>query len=182
MTGASSDPPIRNNYFAGKVLTAEDLQVEQSYHIGQRRSHNRHLHGAGVVHGLAVSVGSAGVRVEPGMAIDCRGREIVVPDPAQVDLPTSGKVAIVAVAYAERLAEPVLVPDPEGEDTVYSRIIETFELPVGPEAEAGAAHPKGRRTWRPCGRDHPVPLARLRLRRGRWRVDRWYRRPEIRIC
>lgn len=182
MTGVSSDPPIRNNYFAGKVLTAEDLQAEQDYHIGQRRSHNRLLHGAGVVQGLDVSVGPGGVRVEPGMAIDCLGREIVVPKPSEVDLPDSGKAVMVAIAYAERLAEPVPVPGPGGDDIAHTRILETFELSVGPEAEAGVDHPKRRRTWRPCCQDHPLPLARLRRRRRRWRVDRWYRRPVIRTC
>lgn len=183
MTGISSDPPTRNNYFAGKLLTAADFQVEQDYHIGHRRSHNRQLHGAGVVSGLRVfMVDSTRIRVEPGMAIDCLGREILVPDPAEVDLQGSGKVVILTIAYAERLAEPVPVPGPGGEDMLDSRVIETFELLVRPEAEAGASHPKRRRTWLPCGQDHPIPLARLRLRRRRWRVDRWYRRPAIRIC
>ncbi len=74
MTGIDSEPPVRNNWFVGKLLTADDLRLEQDYHIGRRRSHNRCVHCAGVVCGLRVSVEERRARVEPGLALDCRRR------------------------------------------------------------------------------------------------------------
>jgi hypothetical protein len=39
----------RPRYFAGKLLTAEDFELEQRYHIAKRWLLNRELHGAGTV-------------------------------------------------------------------------------------------------------------------------------------
>jgi hypothetical protein len=74
-------PPVRPNYFTGRLLTAEDLEQEQTYHLEKERRHNRFLHGWGVAYGLEVEPadGGAGVVVHPGLAIDGLGRELVVP-------------------------------------------------------------------------------------------------------
>jgi hypothetical protein len=71
----------RPRYFADKVLTAEDLELEQRYHIEKRWLLNRELRGAGIVSGLEVSLGDRFVTVEPGFALDSNGREILVAEP-----------------------------------------------------------------------------------------------------
>ena len=65
----------RNNFFAGRLLTAEDFQAEQQYLREKQRLHNRFLLGFGVVAGLEVSIDRSAksetvVRVAPGLAID----------------------------------------------------------------------------------------------------------------
>ena len=77
----------RPNYFAGKVLGADDLRQEQDYHRSHRRRHNRLLHGIGVVGGLEVNLqpGEKGedpaVVVSPGVAVSPEGDELVVCEP-----------------------------------------------------------------------------------------------------
>src|SRR4051812_36275935 len=89
-------------YFAGKLLTAEDLELEQSYHIEKRRLLNRMLQGAGVVSGLDVAAGEQGsVTVEPGLAIDGRGREILVCERRRVAIPSCGEPVSISLLYTE---------------------------------------------------------------------------------
>lgn len=79
----------RNNYFTGKLLSEKDLTDEQEYYMGKRRLHNRLMHGWGVVCGLRVmptSPPSRRVSLEPGLAIDCAGNEIIVPKSYELDV------------------------------------------------------------------------------------------------
>jgi hypothetical protein len=74
----------RNNYFTGKLLVERDFTDEQRYLLGKLRRHNQRLHGWGTVCGLKVKqhpnpgCQDRFVVVEPGSAIDCCGREILV--------------------------------------------------------------------------------------------------------
>jgi hypothetical protein len=69
----------RVHYFDHQFLKVHDFQAEQEYHTQMRRQHNRLLHGWGVVEGLEVKQkGQRDVTIEPGMAIDNLGREIVI--------------------------------------------------------------------------------------------------------
>jgi DNA-binding beta-propeller fold protein YncE len=74
----------RNNYFTGKLLVERDFTDEQRYVLGKLRRHNQRLHGWGVACGLKVKEHpNQGCRdrfvlIEPGTAIDCCGREILV--------------------------------------------------------------------------------------------------------
>ena len=73
--------PERNHYFYGKLLDVQQLQKEQHYLIAARRRLNRLVLGNGVVCGLNVVADTAGlVRIQPGVALDAWGREIVVPE------------------------------------------------------------------------------------------------------
>ena len=84
----------RNNYFLGKLLTAEDFQVEQQYFVNKQRLLNRLIHGTGVVCGLEVILKGPGamdltdsqIRITEGVALDSCGREIVVPRCVDLDL------------------------------------------------------------------------------------------------
>ena len=92
----------RPRYVAGKLLTADDLELEQRYHIERRRLLNRMLHGAGVVSGLTVVGGTGGtVTVEPGFALDPQGREILVCEPQKLTIPAGGEPVSICLLYRE---------------------------------------------------------------------------------
>src|SRR5688500_15059087 len=64
----------RPRFFAGQLLTEEDLNRLDHYIVAKHRLHNRHLFGTGVVCGLEVvcatctPTGNATVIVRPGYA------------------------------------------------------------------------------------------------------------------
>ena len=60
----------KNRFFSGKLLTAEDLELEQGYFREKLKRHNGYLHGFGVVFGLEVSKNGRDVAISPGLAID----------------------------------------------------------------------------------------------------------------
>jgi len=92
----------RPRYVAGKLLTADDLELEQRYHIEKRWLLNRIFHGPGVVHGLEVSADTDGiVSVAPGFALDGRGREIEVCETTELPVPGSSDPVSICVVYAE---------------------------------------------------------------------------------
>jgi hypothetical protein len=74
----------RNNYFTGKLLVERDFTDEQRYGMGKLRRHDQRLHGWGTVCGLKVrqhpnpACQSQYVLIDPGTAVDCCGREILV--------------------------------------------------------------------------------------------------------
>lgn len=75
----------RIRYFTGRYMTARDFRDEQTYFQSRRHLHNRILHGWGVVCGLYVypdpdsNCAKDHVAIKPGIALDCCGREVVVP-------------------------------------------------------------------------------------------------------
>ena len=81
----------RNHYFTSKLMVERDFTDEQRYTMGKLRRHNLRLHGHGVVCGLKVrqhpnpSCRHQYVIVEPGTALDCCGREILVAHEETVD-------------------------------------------------------------------------------------------------
>lgn len=171
----------RNRYFAGKILTAEDLQLEQEYFREKLKRHNRYLHGFGVVFGLEVSKSAGGVLILPGLAIDCEGNEIVVAEPLGLSLPVAddaGGTIFLSVRYAERETEalPAVLPDCSNRE--YSRIEEgaRADFEKG-NANQGHRHFKGR--WRACGKAHGLTIAKLRFSSGQWRMDRRHHRPLV---
>src|SRR5580658_10822280 len=80
----------RLNYYEGEYLGAVDFQAEQEYHRDMRRRHNLGQHTWGIVTGLQLAqvpnglndpnggAAEADVYLQPGMAVDGFGREIVV--------------------------------------------------------------------------------------------------------
>lgn len=83
----------RNRYFTGKYLTARDFADEQAYFLSRHRLHNRLLHGWGIVCGLRVvrhpkpECRKRWVVVQPGIALDCCGRELIVKCETPYELP-----------------------------------------------------------------------------------------------
>ena len=79
----------RPRFFAGQLLTEDDLQALTDYVVGKNRMHNRFLWGDGVVCGLSVTCEpceEGSVSVAPGYALDCCGNDIMVPCKETVDL------------------------------------------------------------------------------------------------
>jgi hypothetical protein len=98
----------RVSYFDRQFLRAEDLQVEQAYHLGRRRGVNAGMFRPGVATGLeVVRVDAASVRVTAGLAIDGRGREIVLDQESGVIAVDPTTAAEIWIAYAEAPADPV---------------------------------------------------------------------------
>jgi hypothetical protein len=92
----------RPRYFAGKLVTAEDFELEQAYHIEKRWLLNRMLRGAGIVSGLTVVAGKQGtVTVAPGFALDPHGREILVSEPQRLAIPDCGEPVSICLLYTE---------------------------------------------------------------------------------
>jgi hypothetical protein len=81
-------PLERLNYFNGQRLQAGDFKLEQDYHMRVRRWLNRSLYTQGIAMGLEVYAvpNAAQVRVEPGLAIEHLGREIILLEPRTVDV------------------------------------------------------------------------------------------------
>lgn len=72
----------RNNYFFGKLMTVRDFESEQTYMNSKRRLGNKMLNGTGIVSGLdVILVDNKTFSLEPGMALDYMGREVVVSEP-----------------------------------------------------------------------------------------------------
>ena len=81
----------RNRYFYGKLLDVFHLELEQEYFNSKRWLLNRLITGPGVVCGLNVTLtdDKESIIVQPGLAIDRCGREIIVTKPSRpVSLPT----------------------------------------------------------------------------------------------
>ena len=77
----------RLKYFNHQFLREQDFAAEQAYHVAMRRLHNRSLHGWGVVEGLEVRKKSdREISIEPGIAVDGQGREIVLSNAVVRDL------------------------------------------------------------------------------------------------
>jgi len=142
--------PARNNYFYGKLLDVFHFQMEQCYFNDKRWLLNRLGLGNGVLCGLLVDVMEDGqtLRVQPGVAIDALGREIIVTAPYAVtnvrqptdecgrpqgDPITGAGVVTLCLAYHECEAEPVpvLVGDCDTRQSCAPNIIrERFRLQV----------------------------------------------------
>ena len=79
----------RPAFFAGQLLTEEDLGALVDYVVGKNRLHNRFLFGDGVVCGLQLACDpcdAAAIRVTPGYALDCCGNDILVSCPETLDI------------------------------------------------------------------------------------------------
>ncbi len=149
----------RMRYFTGRFMTARDFRDEQTYHLTHRLMHNRMLHGWGVVCGLHVNqhptpdCRNDRVKVSSGMAVDCCGREIIVPyalvpppipwnerpaDPPDVSQEAGGYAEdrrwypMLCLHYKETLIDQVPVLYSEGncdeQRREYSRILEGYEF------------------------------------------------------
>jgi hypothetical protein len=129
----------RNKYFYGKLMTVRDFETEQSYFIEKQRLINRLIHGAGVVCGLKVEEAeedTTKIKINPGVAIDCCGRDIIVPEEKVVDLKDSLEGAdmlyvLLKYDFCEKESVPVINNVSACEETCcYNRILETYKIEI----------------------------------------------------
>ena len=103
---------VRPRFFAGQLLTEDDLGALTDYTLAKQRLHNTHLLGAGVACGLAVACGPRGpqgssqVVVEAGYAIDGCGNDLVLSCARTLDL--APMIRELAAGRAGGCAEPCL--------------------------------------------------------------------------
>jgi hypothetical protein len=102
-------PPVdRPAFFYGQRLTADDLSTTQDAHRHLRWLHNRTLHTWGIALGMSVSGerGARDVRVEAGYAVDCQGRELLLPEAQRIPVPPSAGEGSDAVSFYLTAAYP----------------------------------------------------------------------------
>ncbi|MFB9240313.1 hypothetical protein IV454_24040 [Massilia antarctica] len=165
-TECEFDPFVRNHFFTGKMMGAGEFITESRYQAEKMRHHNLRLHGWGVVCGLRVrqhpspDCRSRYVLVDPGSALDCCGREILLTRQEILDLGQHPEVRQktadgllhalqVALCYRECPTEevPVLYDECGCDDTqcAPNRILESFSYdvlvdpPLSFDGAAGAA-------------------------------------------
>jgi hypothetical protein len=88
-SAAAATAFVRPRFFAGQLLTEDDLGLLTTYVTGKNRLHNRYLFGPGVVCGLGVACDPCGggtVSVQPGYALDCCGNDLVLACAATLDI------------------------------------------------------------------------------------------------
>src|ERR1700730_14740493 len=146
----------RIRYFAGQLLTAADFQEEQQYLIRMRHRQNQALHASGVVQGLAVAVSTdaSAIVIEPGLAIDRKGRELELPASVVLKIGNQNGPRYVIAEYTERETDPVPSPTDSGRTTA-SRIEEGLSIRLSAEETS----------------DDGVVLARLVLDSTGWKTD-----------
>ena len=172
------EPLKRNSYVSGTLHAPQDLKIEQTYFLEKLKRHNRFLHGFGVVEGLKLNRKGILIKVEPGVALDCAGNEIVVSDIVQADLPP-GLPASATVYLCLRYAEkPLDANIPIAGSEARALVTESFEIAIlSHNPHRNHRHQKAR--WLTCGQPHELALARLRCKSGSWRIDRSYRPPAV---
>jgi hypothetical protein len=146
----------RLNYYEGEYLGAADFEAEQEYHRDMRRRHNVGQHTWGIVNGLDIAqVPNGGktpgsnltevdVYIQPGMAVDGFGREIVSlgktqltqdlfaayydPNPA-----APPKAMYVWISYAQTLLQPPAdACAAMNQPNAFGRVQESFAFTVTP--------------------------------------------------
>lgn len=82
-TAATPAGAQRPRFRERQVLRVADLEAEQSYLVAARRRHNIGWHGWGIVQGLEI-VNTPELVVQPGIAVDGYGRELIVSAPVTI--------------------------------------------------------------------------------------------------
>jgi len=177
---ADSPKLERTRFHTGQLLTADDFTREQEYFRDKQKLHNRSLHGFGLVSGLGVTISGGQVNVEPGLALDCAGNEIVVDTRHTLPLLAAASgVAYVDIRYTETECNPTPVEATSETSLLQATTIkESFEVCFGRENRT-RSHRHLRARWIACGEAHPLTIAKLRHSSQGWRVDRRYRAPVI---
>jgi hypothetical protein len=87
-TSCQAQGAARPRFFAGQLLTEDDLQALSDYVLEKNRLHNRLFVGDGVVCGLQVTCNPCGggkLVVQPGHALDCCGNDLVLECAVELD-------------------------------------------------------------------------------------------------
>jgi hypothetical protein len=149
MTDVALPNVPRLTYFDGERLLADTLDEAFAGPLELHRLHNRALHGWGIAFGLDVTAerGAKTVTVTAGYAIDCAGRDLVLPENVEVTVPPVS-------------AAPDCSPVPFGLTIAY-----TEDVDADVELRDGACGARGavRRSDRPFVRFLPPGSVRVGL-------------------
>jgi len=147
----ASEPFTRENYYFGKLLTAQALKGEQQYLNEKRWLINRYGIGWGVLCGLKVipdcNNPCGGFIVQPGLALDKYGNEILVCEPQYIDIKSAclkdgignikqgeSRKLYITLHYKECQSNPSPIPVDNccklEDKCVYNRTQETFEIKI----------------------------------------------------
>jgi hypothetical protein len=80
---------VRPRFFAGQLLTEDDLGLLADYVVAKNRLHNRALYGDGVVCGLEITCDPCkpgSVVAQPGLALDCCGNDLFLACRQELDI------------------------------------------------------------------------------------------------
>lgn len=138
----------RPRFFAGQLLTEEDLQKLVDYTVGKNRLHNQRLWGDGVVCGLEVTChpcGGGTVRVNPGYALDCCGNDLVLSCAQQLDITAMIRDLKRSLRGGYDCGDPCPPPKKNGQTTPITPPPGSVGVSSTPGAAAAA-------TWRPTQR------------------------------
>ena len=147
-----SIPLERMRWFTGRFVTARDLTDEQRYMVHRRYLINRMMHGEGVLCGLDVvpherdDCAPTTVWIEPGIALDCCGRELISPCRLCVTWPDAHDPSCEPPEHEEKLL--VIRYREEAVDPQYA-LLETCTTKVGQEA----TRIREGVSWKLAGRD-----------------------------
>jgi hypothetical protein len=101
---------LRVNFKERQRLQAADLQSEQEYFSGLDQRHNLDQHSPGIVRGLSLRVeNDERAVVEPGLAIDSQGRDVVLRDEVSFDIEDADScvdVWLIHCLQPHRLSQP----------------------------------------------------------------------------
>lgn len=177
---SNKDPSLKRlNYFHGQVLGIDELKTEQNYFLEKLRRHNRYLHGWGVVNGFDVSVRATTVVVEPGVAIDCTGNDILLADKWESPIPKKIEECFITLQYIEKLVD--LVPtinvpgDVSGSGQACSRVEEGCQIELV-DTDTNTGHDSMEPGTPGCGCLHPITIACLLKQDASWVVKQMGRR------
>jgi hypothetical protein len=145
----ATDQILRLHYFERQYLGAADLEDQQTYLRDMRRRHNVGHHTWGIVTGLelveqpvAGDPSAVNIFIQPGMAIDGFGREIIVMAPVQLDsslfqsFGTSGATRhSVWIGYDQQQAQTPAAGFAQCDVTSqYARVLETYKFAIDADA------------------------------------------------
>jgi hypothetical protein len=158
-------------FFDGQYITADDLTVIVDHDQQHAGRHSRLLHDWGIADGLILTKKTSGstsyIEVQPGLAIDGTGREVIVPSPTRLSEASfrqvNGASTQPGASYPVFLrgrdvpaAQPAAAPAACGTNGQPTRVDETFEIFFGHIGDASLDQPAPDITAGP-GPDGPVP-------------------------
>jgi len=126
---------VRPLFFAGQLLTEEDLQALGEYAAAKSRLHNRHLFGAGVVCGFEVAChpcGGGKVTVQPGHALDCCGNDVVLSCPQTLDVNAMARDLTARLQGGVDCGDPCDPPQPDAPRRSYALFVRYAETQTDP--------------------------------------------------
>jgi hypothetical protein len=168
--------PQRPVFFEGQYVAATDLDATVSHARDRAARHDRYLHEWGIAEGLALTTEDATdpttgarfvtVTLQPGVAIDGTGREVVVPEPVPLGedqfRETNGADPVTKLLYPVFLAgldrDPAAVSLIGADTGLKTRADESFQIIFGrlgderlvterPPAEIDAGPGDGTQPW-----------------------------------